>query len=257
MILLGMDTSTPATAVALRLADGETLEARDDPPRGARPGHTSQLLPLAAMLLSRAGVDWDALEGIAVGLGPGTFTGLRVGVASARALAQSLGVGLIGVSSLQALALPALGAREDLAGKVDGAAGPPRVLAVLDARRGEAFLAAYESGGSNGEEAGAMRERLSPRALRPEQLGEAIAALERGGSTRPWLAVGDGAVLFAEQLRSAGVEVAAEDSRLHLLRAAALCELAMSSSAAETLEQVLPSYGRRPDAELALEASTR
>lgn len=282
MILLGMDTSTPATAVALRLADGETLEARDDPPQGARPGHTSQLLPLAAMLLGRAGVDWDALQGIAVGLGPGTFTGLRVGVASARALAQSLGVGLIGVSSLQALALPALGAREDLAGEVDGAAGPPRVLAVLDARRGEAFLAAYESGGSNGEEAGAMRERLSPRALRPEQLGEAVAALgcdaageesvgrdgagdvperggarERGGSTQPWLAVGDGAVLFAEQLRSTGVEVAAEDSRLHLLRAAALCELAMSSPAAETVEQVLPSYGRRPDAELALEAATR
>jgi tRNA threonylcarbamoyladenosine biosynthesis protein TsaB len=240
VILLGMDTSTPATAVALRLAGGETLEARDDPPQGARPGHTSQLLPLAVGLLDRADIDWGALDGIAVGLGPGTFTGLRIGIASARALAQSLGIGLIGVSGLRALALPAL--RE-----------MPRVLAVLDARRGEAFLAAY--GARSAEQAD---ELLAPKALRPEQLGEAVAESMQGGSVKgPLSAVGDGALLFAEQLRAAGAEVVAADSPLHRLTAAAICELALCSEAAETVEQVLPSYGRRPDAELALEASGR
>lgn len=255
MILLGMDTSTTATAVALRLAGGQTLEARDDPPQGARPGHTSQLLPLAAELLDRAGIDWEQLDGIAVGLGPGTFTGLRVGVASARALAQALDVQLIGVSGPRALALPAL--REPVGGREQGGDFETRrVLAVLDARRGEAFLAAYEAGQVSGDAASAMQERLAPQALRPEQLSEAVMPLTDGGR-RPWLAVGDGALLFAEQLRAGGAEVAAADSPLQRLRATAICELALDSEAAQTVEQVLPSYGRRPDAELALEASSR
>ena len=79
MIVLGFDTSTPATAVALRLADGRTTQARDDPQAGAHPGHATRLLEMARELLARAGIAWSGIDRIAVGVGPGTFTGLRVG----------------------------------------------------------------------------------------------------------------------------------------------------------------------------------
>ena len=101
MIVLGLDTATAATAVALRLADGTVLERRDDPSPGAHPGHATRLLAMAAEVLDDAGVSWGQIERIAVGLGPGTFTGLRVGVATARGLAHSRGIELVGVSSLR------------------------------------------------------------------------------------------------------------------------------------------------------------
>jgi tRNA threonylcarbamoyladenosine biosynthesis protein TsaB len=136
VIVLGFDTATPATAVALRLADGTTLRARDDPQPGARPGHTTRLLPLASELLAQAALRWSSLQRIAVGVGPGTFTGLRIGVATARALAQSLGVDVVAVGTPRVLAEAAL--RE-----FEPAVSELRVLSVIDARRGEAFAAAY------------------------------------------------------------------------------------------------------------------
>jgi tRNA threonylcarbamoyladenosine biosynthesis protein TsaB len=232
VILLGFDTATSTTAVALRLADGRACEARDDPSLGRRPSHTSDLLGFAVGLMDGANVGWSGLEAIAVGLGPGTFTGLRVGVATARGLAQSLGLPLIGVSSLHALALPALGA------------GP--VLAVLDARRGEVFLAAYAS-----EQDGAQ-EILEPQACKPQQLPAVLAEL--GGE--PPRAIGDGAIRYRAEFEAAGALVAGDDAPQHLLRAAAICELAQQHGAGEPLDQVLPRYGRRPDAEIAIEAAS-
>ncbi|MGA8365633.1 MAG: tRNA (adenosine(37)-N6)-threonylcarbamoyltransferase complex dimerization subunit type 1 TsaB, partial [Solirubrobacteraceae bacterium] len=137
MIVLGFDTSTPATAIGLRLADGTTMQARDDPGEGEHPGHATRLLPLAASLLAQAGLRFADVDRIAVGVGPGTFTGLRIGAASARGLAQSLDAQLIGVSSLQALAFAAANSRQA------GGMGVVAVLALIDARRGEAFAAAY------------------------------------------------------------------------------------------------------------------
>ncbi|MGH2863676.1 MAG: tRNA (adenosine(37)-N6)-threonylcarbamoyltransferase complex dimerization subunit type 1 TsaB, partial [Solirubrobacteraceae bacterium] len=141
MIVLGFDTSTRATAVALLVSERPPGEARDDPPAGAHPGHATRLLGMAQRLLHDAGIAWSEIDRIAVGLGPGTFTGLRVGVATARGLAQSLGAELIGVSSTRALALPAMAAERLNAEDCDRA-----VLSVIDARRGEAFVAAYRAG---------------------------------------------------------------------------------------------------------------
>lgn len=243
MILLGLDTSTSATAVALRLADGSTSEARDDPPPGEHPGHATRLLALVYELLEREGLRWGSIERIAVGVGPGTFTGLRVGLATARGLAQSLQVELVGVSSLEALAHGALGAEPS-----------PTVLAVIDARRGEVFAAAYEPG-----DPGTLRELSTPAALAPEAVTELIASIEESGS-RSWLAVGDGALRYREQIESATIEVPPDDSPLHRVSGAAICALGALAPAATAgtaaVTEILPDYRRRPDAELTLERAT-
>lgn len=232
MITLGFDTATPASAVGLRLSDGSTLQARDDPGAGERPGHATRLLPMAAGLLAEAGVSWGEVERIAVGVGPGTFTGLRIGVATARGLAQSLGNELVGVSSLRALAF--------------GAAHEAReVLAVIDARRGEVFVAGYGEG----------RELLAPCVLAPEGLSEALEQVG-GRDDRCWLAVGDGAVRYAHHLLELGVRVAEDDSSLHKIAGAAICELGVQAHAGD-VRGVVPDYLRRPDAELALEGAPR
>ncbi len=227
MNLLGFDTATSATAVALRLADDTTLEARDDPPAGAHPGHATRLLAMAGELLERGGIGWRDLERLAVGVGPGTFTGLRVGIATARGLAQSLGMGLVGVSSLRALA-------------AEVKESPGGVVAVIDARRGEVFVAAYGGGGE---------ELLPARALAPGVLGEALSGLTP--ETGPWTAIGDGALRYRGQIEAAGVLVPEDSSPLHLLRASAVCELA-AGGAEVAVAEVLPDYRRRPDAELTL-----
>ena len=241
MIVLGFDTATASSAVALRLADGRTREARDDPPPGAHPGHATRLLDMAHALLEQVGLGWRDLDRIAAGVGPGTFTGLRVGVATARGLAQSLSIELLGVSSLQALAHSALageGAPHD------------RVLAVIDARRGEAFIAAYERG-----ERIAPRELLEPRALAPADLAAAIERVdaEQAGPAG-WLAVGDGAVRFRMELEQARVKVPGDESPLHGVDAGSICALAAASTSTAST-QLLPDYRRRPDAELTLEAA--
>jgi tRNA threonylcarbamoyladenosine biosynthesis protein TsaB len=259
MVVLGFDTATPSTTVALRLPDGSTLQARDDPAPGEHPGHATRLLPMIHELLGRAGFDWTAIERIAVGLGPGTFTGLRVGVATARGLAQSLAVELVGVSSLHALAAAAIrapgagldaradgGARgADPHARAAGSNAQDRVLAVIDARRGEAFAAAYA-----GEE-----ELVGPQARAPERLGEMLtrarAHMKEAPAGRSWLAVGDGAVRFRERLEAAGASVPSDSSPLHRVDPAAICELGTRAPAADSLEEIVPDYLRRPDAELA------
>jgi tRNA threonylcarbamoyladenosine biosynthesis protein TsaB len=222
-VVLGFDTATPATAVALLREGAEPLERRHDPAPGERPQHASQLLPLARELLAAAGLDWAQVDRIGVGVGPGTFTGLRIGVATARALAQGSGAELAAVSTLHALAHAARA-------EADGRA----VLAVLDARRGEAFAALWR-----GE-----RELRAAAAYPPERLAE-LADPAAGGL----LAVGDGAVRFRERLEPAGVDVPADASALHSVSALAVCELALEAPPADR-DALIPDYVRLPDAEL-------
>jgi tRNA threonylcarbamoyladenosine biosynthesis protein TsaB len=241
MIVLGFDTATPSTTVGLRVSEERAREARDDPATGAHPGHATRLLAMAGQLLAEAGVAWSALDRIAVGLGPGTFTGLRVGIATARGLAQSLSVELIGISSLRALAQGASAEH-----------GHQRVLAVIDARRGEAFAAAYSVTGLD-----SVDELVPPRALAPEDLGSVAAQVtDRGeGHAEPWLAVGNGAIRFREHLELAGVVVPADSSPLHAVSALAICELAVEVDEPGGYEEILPDYRRRADAEIALEGA--
>ena len=199
MIVLAFDTATADTVVGLSGA-GETVELRHEPAPGERPGHAEQLLPLCSAALAQAGIDWPQVDRIGVGVGPGTFTGLRIGVATGRALAQSAGADVAAVSSLRALAA-----------NLDGA------FPVIDARRSEAFvLVAGEA-----------------RTAKPDEL-RALA----GGR----VAIGDGALLYADQL-----EQVADRPELHHLHGAALCELA-EQAAPIARDELLPDYVRDPDA---------
>jgi tRNA threonylcarbamoyladenosine biosynthesis protein TsaB len=237
MIVLGFDTATSATSVGVRLAVGRTLVAHDAPRQGEHPGHATRLLAMASELLAGAGLGWSALDRIAVGVGPGLFTGLRVGVATARGLAQSLSLELVGVSSLRALARAA------------AEQGYPRLLAVVDARRGEAFAAAYAASDST-----VISELVPPRALPPAQLAllATEAAQGNGPDRERLLAVGDGAIRFRGHLEGAGVAVPADSSPLHAVSAVAICELGAVAPASRRYEEVSPDYRRRPDAELTL-----
>ena len=221
MNVLGLDTATSATAVALARSDGWLREARDDARPGERPQHAQRLLVLAAELLAAAGIDWPQIGLIAAGVGPGGYTGLRIGLASARGLARAHGGRLVGVGTLAALAEPVQ---------------TRSVAAVIDARRGEAFIAVYRDGA----------ELLPPRVCRPDEL--AVLAGAGGPGT---LAVGDGALRFRELIERGGVAVAPVDSDLHAVSAGAICRLAVGASA--TVAN--PDYLRLADAEIALGAA--
>jgi tRNA threonylcarbamoyladenosine biosynthesis protein TsaB len=216
-VILGLDTATPATVVAVLPAAGEPVELRHEPGPGERPGHAAQLLPLARRALEAVGATFADVRRIGVGVGPGTFTGLRIGVATARALAQATGAEVAGISTLEALAVEA---GDDRA-----------VLAVLDARRGEAYAAAYRDG----------ERLLAPVAVAPE--GLAALADPRHA---PWLAVGDGAVRFRDRLEPAA-EVPADASALHAVSALAVCRLAREARPVDR-DALLPEYVRLPDA---------
>jgi tRNA threonylcarbamoyladenosine biosynthesis protein TsaB len=241
MIVLGFDTATSATAVGLRLGDGTTLERRDDPREGEHPGHATRLLPFAAELLARAGLEWGAVDRIAVGTGPGRFTGLRVGVATARGLAQSLGAELVGVSSLRALARGAAPAYPDRP-----------LLAVIDARRGEVFAAAYAAGA---HDRALQVDFGSP--LRPAELAAAVSrAGDLGGPALGVVAIGDGAVRYHAELEEFGAKVPQDADPAHLIGAQAICSLGLSAPVSAALD-VIPDYRRDADAAIAREARAR
>ncbi|WP_205697820.1 tRNA (adenosine(37)-N6)-threonylcarbamoyltransferase complex dimerization subunit type 1 TsaB [Conexibacter sp. SYSU D00693] len=218
-VLLALDTATPSTVVGVA-RDGELVaERRHDPGPGERPGHVRELLPLAAAALDEAGLAFADLDRIGAGVGPGTFTGLRIGVATARALAQAGGAELAAVSTLEALAVAA--------GPHDGP-----VLACLDARRGELFVAAWAGG----------EPVLEPAAWRPERLAE-LPSVAAGA----WLACGDGAVRSRDRLEAVGALVPDDEDPRHAVGAAALCRLAATAPAV-TRDALVPEYVRPPDA---------
>lgn len=217
MNVLGIDTSTPGSAACVLRDDGEAFEVEPAPERlSAPPGHARELMPAVARCMDEAGLAWRDVDAIAVGVGPGPFTGLRIGVATARALASAHGTELRPVSSLAALALG-----------IEGA-----TLAAIDARRGEVFAALYEDDAPV----------WAPFVAAPE----ALAARVRDERTAP-LGVGDGAVRFRDVLEAAGVDVAPDDSRAHVVRGLSVCRVA-ATAAPKPVEAVLPDYLRLPDA---------
>jgi tRNA threonylcarbamoyladenosine biosynthesis protein TsaB len=188
------------------------------------PLHTTALLAEVEDAVAASG-GWEEIGRIAVGVGPGSFTGLRVGAATARGLGLSRGLPVSGVCTLDALGM----AMVDTAG-----AGEP-CLAVLDARRGEVFAALYAPGG----------ERLwDPLVSSPGELADRVAELPEAP-----LAAGSGAVRFRRQLASRGVEIPDDADPVHRVAARHICALAASGAGGADAGPPTPIYLRPPDAE--------
>lgn len=228
-VVLAFDTATPATVVGARRDGGEVVERADVPPAGTRPAHAPRLLALCEEALAGVGAGWADVTRLGVGTGPGTFTGLRIGVATARGLAQATGAPLAAVPTLEALARAATVAHPGHA-----------VLAVLDARRGEAFAALWAADGA---------PLTAPAALAP---GDLPALAARSGA--PAVAAGDGAERWRTPLEAAGLLVPADGDPLHRPGGAALCALAAEREPAPD-GAVVPEYVRLPDAELTRRAA--
>jgi tRNA threonylcarbamoyladenosine biosynthesis protein TsaB len=209
--------------VACSWRDGEVLHESQLglSPQG-RPLHATRLLEEIERAVAVAG-DWQAVDLLAVGLGPGTFTGLRVGISTARGLALSLGLPTRGVCTLDALA----------AGIGEAGAEGER-LAVLDGWRGEVFAALYAED----------RERIwEPAVYRPADLAERVAQLDA-----PPAVAGSGAVRFRQELARDGVRIADDSDPVHRIAARHLCALAATAAAPEP-DGLAPIYLRPPDAE--------
>lgn len=227
-MLLGIDTSG---AVSVAVARGELtgpapeiLEVRADE-RSRH--HDEVLLALIDEAMAAAGVERSELTGVVVGRGPGPFTGLRVGLVSARSIAAVLGVPLHGLSSLDGLAHQALA---ELGPAPEGTArGSSLTVGVaLDARRREVYHARYRR-----ESSGEVTRIADPAVDAPAAVADELTACD--------ILVGSGTGIYPELLPATADMVHVDAGHL-LLAAAAL------SARGEDLTSTEPMYLREPDA---------
>ena len=218
MNVLALDTCMRACSAAVlgkSRAGGRVFRAYEDRDRG----HAEVIMPMIEQVMGEAGLDYASLDRIAVTVGPGTFTGVRVGVSAARGLALATGADLIGVSSLEVIAARAL--------ERFGNGSVPVAVAV-DARRGQVYFAAFAAG---------LTPACDPVALAP---GDAAARLP---TDRKTILVGSGGPMIAES----GCDIAAERVLGDMQPdAATLARLAVQRAPGD--ETVSPLYLRPPDA---------
>ncbi len=231
-VVLGFDTATADAAVAATRDGSPIREVSVPPAADGRPRHSQVLLAEIEGCVEAAG-GWTAIERIVVGIGPGSFTGLRIGIATARALSQARRIPIAPVVTLDALAR---GISAHPAG--DGRAALP----VMDARRGEAFAALYEEDGS---------ELWPPSVAPPDRLAKRVGELDSAP-----LAAGDGALRFAAELEAAGATVAPPEDEVHRIAARHVCALGEAAIEASP-DRIEPLYLRPPDAKRWLDRDRR
>ena len=208
MIVLGLDTCLAACSVAV--IDGARVLAHRS--EAMARGHQERLAPMAQAVMADAGLGFDELERVGVTIGPGSFTGLRVGVAFAKGLSAALGVPLIGVGVLEALAAEV---------------GDGLVFAAVDARRDQLYLQGFDGG----------RSIMAPDGL---EIGTAAARVAELAAGRTPVLVGSGAPLLAALAAAAQV----------LTPEGADARCVARLAAARAPAPVRPLYLRAPDARL-------
>jgi tRNA threonylcarbamoyladenosine biosynthesis protein TsaB len=234
VIVLAIDTATRRVGCALGTADGLLGEiALGHAGKATPPRHTEQLTPAIDTLCKQTGVSLRDVGAIAVSIGPGMFTGLRVGVVTAKALAHALAVPVVAVPTLDLVAWPLRHARHTC------------VVPLIDARRNEVYCAWYRP------VPGGVQRDGEYQLLTPDDVAAELTARRE-----PALVCGDGALRFATAFEGDDlVELAGPDHAAPSL--AALVDLACARAARGDVcapADVVPMYLRRSDAELALEA---
>ncbi|HJS21080.1 MAG TPA: tRNA (adenosine(37)-N6)-threonylcarbamoyltransferase complex dimerization subunit type 1 TsaB [Steroidobacteraceae bacterium] len=220
MKILALDTATEACSVALLL--GDTILARYEEPKR---GHAELILPMVDAVLAEGGIELRALDCLAVGRGPGAFTGVRIAVSVAQGLAFGVERPIVPVSDLAALAQRAVHTH-----------GAQRVLACLDARLGEVYWAAFEK-----------RPEGLVVAITEERVGAPASVTVPAGND--WFAVGTGWAAYPDltaQLSRIGAAPIGIDGKL-LPRAHEIAQLAardFKAGLAVPPEQALPIYVR-------------
>ncbi len=228
MLVLGIESSTMQGGVALVGESGLVAEYT----LNVEVTHSERLLPALDRLLQDAGVTLETLQGLAVSIGPGSFTGLRIGLSTAKGLAYATGLPLVGVPTLEVLAW-----------SVPYVAVP--VCPVLDARKQEVYAALYRY------EHGALSEVMEAAALPPETLCAKIR--------RPTLFLGDGLVAHGDLFRRLlGEKLLTPPAAHRGPRPASVAELGrqrLLRGERDAAERLVPLYLRPSEAELRLRRS--
>jgi len=242
MRILGIDTASAVASVALledgRLVADATSQGNfgisDNAEVFGRGNHAEILIPLVQSVLAKVGLRTADLSGIAVSIGPGSFTGLRIGLATAKGLAYQSGLPIVGVSTLWAHAA-GVSESEDT------------ICALVDARKNEVYFALFRR-------AGEQLERVAEDAL-----GSIAGAIDRvksrdGASPRSLLFVGDGAKVYESRLRDAfgGVARFGEETGRRTLAAqvAMLAESRFRARMTDDIAELVPVYVRPSEAEV-------
>lgn len=224
MIILGITTATQQVGCAIGGHEGVLASAHSA--RGKR--HAETLVPAIDFLRRQARVDLAEISVVAVDIGPGLFTGLRVGIATAKAMAQALRVPMVGISSLDLLAWPIRHSDRE-------------IVAVIDARRGEVFHARYRS------TPGGVQRTTDPTVSKPHELRADLQATDS-----EYLLVGDGALRYRD-MWDPMVRVEMADEFVSHPNASSLVQLAHARAVREDFVQswdLEPMYLRAPDAEI-------
>ena len=223
MLILGVTTATQQVGCAIGGHEGVLASVHSA--RGKR--HAENLAPSIDFVRRQARIDLSDISVVAVDIGPGLFTGLRVGIAAAKAIAHALRVPMIGISSLDLLAWPVRHSTRE-------------IVAVVDARRGEVFHARYRP------TPGGVQRLTEPAVSSPDELRAELQA-----SDAEYLLVGDGALRYADEWDLVGTELA--EQYLAHPNAASLVQLAHARAIREDFVQTWqlePLYLRPPDAEI-------
>lgn len=227
--ILSIDTATPCSAVALTCGTRKEGRVVASLSLTGAVTHSRRLLAAIDYIMQKAEIDWSSIAGIGVSLGPGSFTGLRIGMATAKGLAAAAGKMLFGVSTLDSLAAKCVTSR--------------LICTVLDARKKEVYTAFYRCN------ADGFAERISDiTVVAPEKLVAAVS--------EPVFMVGDGAMVYGEVFRHLlGKNVIFAPSQLHEPSASSLGMLAgemLEAGEQLDLAEAVPLYIRSSDAELNL-----